>query len=183
MEDRAERSNENDAVADKKQRNGPEPVLYGGFDSVKEIAKTLIREHHVDIASAHILFVSRSRASKAGGKLVPGRVVKVPPLYRYLTTLALAEQEDNTTTVDEERPEADFIIEVALDCWNAYSPQQRTALIDHLLARCVGVEDERTGAMKFGICPPYVQEFPEVAKRNGAWNPELGEMRNSLSQD
>ncbi len=174
------RKEENDAVADKRQKSAPEPILYGGFDSVKETARVLISKHYHDIASANILFVSRSKASKSGGKVVPGKVSKVSPLYRYLTAAALAEQQYNGTTIKEDRPEADFIMEVALDVWNEMSPQQRTALVDHLLARCVGVEDEKTGSMKYSIRSPQVQEFAEVAERNGAWNDDLNDMRASL---
>lgn len=171
---------ENDAVANKKERAAPEPVLYGGFDSVREVAERLIPKFHDTVASAHFLFVSRSKAAKSGGKLVPGKVMKPSPLYRYLTIDALREQEKNGTMDRSSLPEADFIIEVALDVWNTMSPQQRTALVDHLLSRCVGTEDEKTGAMKYSIRPPQVQEFPEVAERNGAWNDDLGEMRDSL---
>jgi len=172
---------ENDAVADKNQRSAPDPVLYGGFDAVREIAMKLISKHYHEIASAHFLFVSRSKAAKSGGRLVPGKVSKVSPLWRYLSSCALAKQEHNGTIIDDELPEPDFIMEVALDVWNGMSQQQRVALIDHLLARCVGVEDEKTGTMKYSIRPPQVQEFPEVAERNGTWNEDLTEMRSALA--
>ena len=180
VSDAPKSKNENDAVANKKERAAPDPVLYGGFDAVREIAEKLIPKYHDSIASAHILYVSRSKAAKSGGKLVPGKVMKVAPLYRYLTIDALRQQEKNGTMDVSSLPEADFIVEVALDVWNGMSPQQRTALVDHLLARMVGVEDEKTGAMKYAVRPPQVQEFPEVAERNGVWNDDLGEMRDSL---
>ena len=172
--------NENDAVRDKKEKAAPEPVLYGGFDAVREIAEKLIPKFHSEIASANILYVSRNKAPKSGGKLVPGKVYKLSPLYRYLTTTSLAEQQKNGSMDRDNLPQADFIVEVALETWNPMSPNNRIALIDHLLARCVGVEDEKTGAMKYALRPPQVQEFPEVAERNGAWNDDLGEMRDSL---
>lgn len=174
------KKNENDAVRDKKEREAPEPVLYGGFDAVREIAERLIPKFHTEIASSNILYVSRSKAAKSGGKLVPGKVMKVAPLYRYLTISALADQQKNGSMDKSSLPEADFVIEVALDVWNSMPPAQRTALVDHLLARCTGVEDEKSGAMRYAIRPPQVQDFAEVVERNGAWNDDLGEMRDSL---
>lgn len=173
-------SNENDAVRNKKEKTVSIPVLYGGMNAVKEIAEKLIPKFHDGLATAHILYVCRNKASKSGGKAVPGKTYKPSPLYKYLTMDSLAAQEDHKLMDRSSWPQADFIVEVALDVWNEMSPVQRTAVVDHLLSRCVGVEDEKTGEIKFAVRSPNVQEFPEVAERNGTWNEDLVEMRTSL---
>ncbi len=167
-------------VRDKKERVAPEPILYGGFDAVRNMANGLIAKYHPELSTAHFLFVSRSKAAKSGGRLVPGKVSKVSPIYRYLTIQALKDQEENPSMDSTSLPEADFVMEVALDVWNDYAPTKRAALIDHLLARCVGLEDEKTGEMRYSIRQPSVQEFPDIADRHGVWTEELNEMRASL---
>ena len=64
-------------------------------------------------------------------------------------------------------------MEVALDQWNDMSDIQRAALIDHLLERCMGEEDERTGEIKWSIREPDVQEFTTILERHGAWHSGL----------
>ena len=44
------------------------------------------------------------------------------------------------------------------------------ALVDHLLERCTGEEDEKTGDMKWSIREPEVQEFATILRRHGAWH-------------
>lgn len=179
----SEFSNNNDAVRDKKERPATVPLLYGGFDSVKEVADALIRKHHDHLATANIIFVCRNKEIKSGGRILPGKVSIPNALYKYLTMDALATQNGFKAIDHDELPQANFIIEVATETWNPASPDRRIAMIDHLLARCVGEEDPKSGEMKWSMRPPQVQEFPEVAERNGAWNDELGEMKDCLRDD
>ncbi|OPZ38434.1 MAG: hypothetical protein BWY99_01623 [Synergistetes bacterium ADurb.BinA166] len=162
---------ENDAVADKKQRSEPEPLLISDFEAGQAIAARLIPKHHSEIASANILFLSRNRAAKQGEVRVPGSVKKASPLERHL----------GGHFFDGDK-EPDFIITVALDVWNDLQPPQRTALIDHFLTQCFGKEDEKTGNMKYVKRPPQVQEFPEVAERHGRWNDGLVELGACLDK-
>lgn len=145
----------------KKERQEPNKVLYGGFDAGEEIGTELIRKHHHELDEARIKYVCRNTAARAGDMKVPGNVYKVSGKYEYLL-------------------QADFIVEVALEVWNDLQPQQRRALIDHFLTRCVCVEDEKTSERKYKLRKPPVQEFPEVAERNGQWNDQLIEMAKCL---
>lgn len=139
-----------------------EKVLYGDCDSLKEIAESLIPKDHDSLAEARIRYILRSKASKRGGVPVPGNVYKMGGKFEFLT-------------------DCDFIIEVAGDVWNTMSPAQRTALTDHLLARCQGIPDEEDGdSVKYSLRPFAVQEFPEVAERRGTWNESLIEMQKVL---
>lgn len=146
---------------EKAARPKPEPVIYDRHESSKEIADRLIPKFHAELATARFEFICRSKASKAGGRPVPGKIYKPGGWSKFLV-------------------DADYVLEIALDCWNLLEPNQRNALIDHLLSRCVGTEDEQNGEMKWSIRPPEVQEFPEVAERHGCWNDGLSEIRQCL---
>jgi hypothetical protein len=140
----------------------PVPLVFGEFEAIEEIAKVLISKHHLDLATARIRYICKNKASKKAGFLVPGNVYKMAPKYEYLVG-------------------CDFVLEIALEVWNDFNPRQRQAVVDHLLSRCVGEEDEEDGgAMKWKLRPPEVQEFPEVVERNGQWNESLIDMGKSI---
>jgi hypothetical protein len=131
--------------------------VYGGADSVQEIAESLIPAYHPEIATARIEYVFVSEASKKNGRPVLGKARRVSGVLEYLL-------------------EKDFMIEVALDCWNEASNHERTALVDHLLESCTGEEDDSengTGEMKWSMRTPDVQEFTSILHRHGAWNETL----------
>lgn len=156
-----------DAVTDKRKKAAPDPLLIDDSDAVKDIGGKLIPKYYPELASAGILFLCRNRASKAAGEPVAGTIRKANPTERHLAQ-----------KTGEER--ADYVLTVALDVWNELQPSQRIALVDHLLARCVAVEDESTSEMKYRLRPPQVQEFPEIAVRHGKWNEGLIQLSDSL---
>lgn len=123
-------------------------------DTVGSIAKGLIPNYHGELASARILYVYVSEASSKGGHEQYGRVKKVSGFNEWAL-------------------ECDFLIEVALDKWNELEAHQRTALVDHLLERCTGEEDEKSGEMRWKLREPEVQEFASILDRYGAWHPAL----------
>lgn len=164
-------SQENDAVTSKKQFPTAEPLIIGDMDSVKEIASKLIPKHHTHLGSANIIYLCRSKASAPGGQKSPGAVKKASPIEKHVSRAYF-----------QDGQEADFIVMVALDVWNDLAPNQRTALVDHLLTQCGGEEDPKTGEMKFRKRAPQVQEFPEVAERHGRWNTGLEELGDCLKQ-
>lgn len=123
-------------------------------DTVGFIAKGLIGNYHPELAEARILYIFVSEASKKGGVELYGRVKKVSGFNEWYM-------------------EVDFIIEVAADKWNELDASQRTALVDHLLERCTGEENEKTGEMSWKIREPDVQEFESILNRHGAWHSTL----------
>jgi hypothetical protein len=153
---------ENDAVRDKRNKVQSVPLLFGGHEAAEEIAKNLIKEHHCHLATARMKYICRNKSTKRAGIPVPGNVYKMSNKFEYLVG-------------------CDFVVEVALDVWNEYNPQQRIALIDHLLTRCTCTEDEESGDLKWHIRPPEIQEFSEVAERNGTWNLGLAEFGRCLA--
>jgi hypothetical protein len=133
------------------------PKTYGGAESVQIIADGLIANYHPELATARIMYVFVDTSSNKGGLELSGKVRKFSGFLEFAL-------------------EKDFVVEVALDKWNDLLASQRTALIDHLLERCTGEEDEETGAMKWKIREPTVQEFTTVLHRQGAWHEGLQEL-------
>lgn len=130
------------------------PKVYGSAEAVEEIADQLVPTYHSELASARIKYVFVSEASKKDGKPVLGKVRKISGELEYLLDL-------------------DFLVVVALDCWNEATNRQKEALVDHLLERCTGEEDENTGEMKWSVRTPDVQEFTDILNRHGAWTENL----------
>jgi hypothetical protein len=167
---------ENDAVRSKKERVAPDPLIISDCEAAAEIAAKLIPKHHHELAGANIVYLCRNKAAKSAGKLVPGQVKKASPTDAHISRAYF----NKSDMSGEDSQEAHFIMTIALEVWNNLQPNQRTALIDHLLTRCVGVEDEKSGEMKYGIRPPQIQEFAEVAERHGRWNDDLSELGDCL---
>jgi hypothetical protein len=130
--------------------------LFSDAESVEEIALELIPNYHPELATAKFRFLFKEKASKKSGKPVLGSVSKCNDRLNYLV-------------------EADFIIEVPLDVWNTLDHTKRHALIDHLLERCTGVENEKTGTMEWGTRDPDVHEFSSILRRYGAWTDALND--------
>lgn len=123
-------------------------------ETVGSIAAGLIPNYHPELATARIRYVYVSEAAMKGGVELLGRVKKVAGYLEWELDI-------------------DFILEVALDKWNELELHQRTALVDHLLERCTGAENEKTGEMKWTLREPDVQEFSSILDRHGAWHTQL----------
>lgn len=130
---------------------------YGAAESVEEIALRLIPTYHPELATARIAYIFVDKASKRGGRAVLGKARKISGALEYLL-------------------QQDFIVEVALECWNELADRQRNALVDHLLESCTGEEDETTGEMKWVMREAEVKEFASILSRHGAWTDELSGM-------
>jgi len=130
---------------------------YGAAESVEEIALRLIPTYHPELATARIVYIFVDKASKKAGRSVLGKARKISGALEFLL-------------------EQDFLLEVAMDCWNELTDRQRNALVDHLLESCTGVEDEKTGDMKWAMREADVKEFTSILNRHGAWTDELSGM-------
>lgn len=128
--------------------------LYGDAEVAENIARRLIPTYHPELATARIKYIGVDEGSKKAGRPVLGKVRKISGAIQYLTEL-------------------DFLIEIAFDSFNELDEEKRTALMDHLLERCYGEEDEKTGEMKWSVREPDVQEFQSILQRHGAWNDDL----------
>lgn len=132
------------------------PKFWENADTVHDVVMELIPEFHPELASANIRCIYVSEASKQkNGKPVRGKSYKMSGKNQFLAG------------------GCDFLIEVALDCWNESNNVQRKALVDHLLEQCTGEESEDTGEMKWRMRNPDVHEFSTILERHGAWTEEL----------
>jgi len=131
-------------------------TVYGEAEEIGQIATHLITNQHPHLATAKFRFLFRDKASKKGGKAVMGTVKKMSDLMLYLI-------------------DVHFLVEVPLEIWNTLDNSKRTALVDHLLERCAGEEDEKTAAMKWSVRLPDVHEFSSIFRRHGAWHDDLAQ--------
>jgi hypothetical protein len=130
------------------------PKLYLHAESVEAIATRILPLNHAELATARIQYIFVEKASMKNGRPVLGKVRKITGAIEFLI-------------------EKDFMVEVALDIWNTLEETKRVALVDHLLERCTGEEDEETAEMSWTIREPDVQEFTTILRRHGAWTDEL----------
>jgi hypothetical protein len=128
--------------------------VYDTAESVESIAGGLIPNYHPELGTARIHYVFVDKATQKGGKDVLGKARKLSGYQEWAL-------------------EKDFVVEVALDKWNELNESQHTALVDHLLERCFGEEEEGSGEMKWRLREPDVQEFSSILERHGAWHEDL----------
>ena len=130
------------------------PKLYGEAETVEAVASKIIPTYHSELATARIRYIGVDTAGKRNGRPILGKVRRVSGAMEYLL-------------------EQDFIMEVPMDTWNEMNEAHRTALVDHLLERCTGEEDDKHGDMKWVTREPDVQEFTTILRRHGAWTVDL----------
>lgn len=131
------------------------PKEYIDGDTAEAIAKDILPTFHAELVDAKIKYYFVTDHSMKAGRPIFGKARKLSGASQYLAG------------------GYNFAIEVALDLWNAAEPAVRRARIDHLLEYCTGVEDEKSGAMKYTMREPDVKEFSTILRRHGAYNDDL----------
>ncbi len=114
------------------------------------LAEKIIAEHHSYLEDARIAFLFRSGKWRNKGKVVTGRALVAPPLWRCTSGFELV-----------------LIINEIL--YQSLDEKGREALLDHELSR---FELQNSGSLVFGektwtIREHDVQEFSDVVKRHG----------------
>lgn len=130
------------------------PRVFSGAEAVESLAGGLIPNYHTELVTARMMYVFVDQAAKKGGKELWGKAQKVSGIWEWVV-------------------EKDFVITVPADKWITLNEAQQTALVDHLLERCTGEEDEKSGEITWKIREPDVQEFSNILQRHGAWHPDL----------
>lgn len=74
--------------------------------------------------------------------------------------------------------QADYILTLSGDAWEKFSSKQKKALVDHELAHMV-VKKTKKG-IKYRCRHHDVEEFAAIAKRYGAWSPNLEKFKKAL---
>lgn len=130
------------------------PRIFSEAAAVESLAEGLIPNYHPELINARMLYIFVDKASKKGGKELMGKAQKVSGVWEFYT-------------------EKDFVLTVPADVWGTLEEAQKTALVDSLLERCAGEEDEKSGETKWSIREPDVQEFSNILERHGAWHADL----------
>jgi hypothetical protein len=148
------------------ERKGDMATEYSEAPEVEKVAEKIVKEFHPHLHGVRIDYVFVSKTDKEGmpqpilskGKHVHGKAKKISGLNAYLAS-------KYETPDDEEF----FVIEISHYSWSYFSPDQRVALVDHELTHCaLGAE---TGTPE--IRSHDVEEFTEIVKRRGLWEPDL----------
>jgi len=148
------------------EKQPKEETFYSTSEEVEKIAKALIPEYHPELAEANIAYLFVSKTIKSAGKEIGGKASKVSGPNQFLAG------------------GVDFYLLISFPTWNSpdMSNNRKVALVDHLLERCTGEEDEDNGKMKWKTRSPDVMEFSSILERRGAWTPELSDMVDVASQ-
>lgn len=152
-----------DQEQDQDQGQEQETPVYYPADSVAELAQELIKSHHHHLITARFRFLFKDKDMKKGGRVVLGSVKKASAELQYLLDI-------------------DFLMVISLPTWNPMEEKARRACVDHLLERCWGEESEKTGAWKWSLREPDVNEFSTILSRYGAWTTALQDFVK-VSQD
>jgi hypothetical protein len=121
--------------------------------SIIDLARKIIRDHHPDLEDAGIGFLLRSEASTSQGRTVWAKAGKVDAkLKPYLETVY---------------GEMHFVIWIAADVWAALNEEQRRALIDHELCHLRFENGEPS------LVGHDFEEFTCIVERYGLWNHAL----------
>lgn len=171
-------------LGDKKKRVSM-PTLVSSHEMSAALAAELIPKIHHHLAAANIAFLGINKPQKGLGI----KVQKANPVLKYLTPVracvgdGYGDALDHVWHGDTEREEIDFLVVVSIETFNNMERPARTALVDHALTRMAAEEDEESGEMKFSLRDFDVQDYAEVAERNGAWHHGLQEMRQCLRDE
>jgi hypothetical protein len=126
----------------------PEGEAFQTADQPQAIARALIHGYHTHLGQASIAYLYREQLER-GGRVRLGVAQRASAKLRYLS-------------------EFDFILEFNWQTWNALSPPQRIALVDHELCHCVRDDEGRYGMRRHDV-----EEFSEIVGRWGLWTPDL----------
>lgn len=126
-----------------------------------DLGDKLIATHHPEALDAHIMYMFRSKAGKSGGKT-------------RLASCYLASE------LQKAVHGYNYIIEIAADEWDHMEQQQREALLLHEILHIGAKEDEKTGAVTWGLRKHDTEEFRKVVEVYGIWTGDLEEMAKAI---
>jgi len=131
-------------------------------DDVTTIARTILDDHHPDLADVEIAFLMRSPTAKRNGREVWGSASRANAKQRALSGKNI-----------------EFVIEFSSDVWEGLSIFQKRALIDHELCHCVcSVDDE--GEVTYSMRGHDLEEFDDIVQRHGEWNETIKTFHEQL---
>jgi len=144
---------------------------------VEDIVEKLVPEHHdhLDRQDVTIRCVFRDTAAKSRGKIVLGKARKIAGLNAHLVGLVRRDDLGDD-------PADFFVIEVPHMPWQALTPAQRTALVDHELCHFyVAIPDDPKEDRKLVLVGHDLEEFSAIVERHGLWRPDLVEFAKVIA--
>lgn len=144
-------------------------TTYWAAPEVEEIAEKLIADYHTHLGDERIRYVFRDPPAKTKGHIALGKARKVGGLNAHLVQL-----------VGRERiagPVDFFVVEIAFEPWGQMDEKARIALVDHELCHFEIVEpDKPDDHRKLAIKGHDLEEFHEIVRRHGFWQPSIREL-------
>lgn len=149
------------------------PVSYLPAPEVERVARDVIAANHAHLLAnaVHVVYLFTDEAEKKAGKVVLGTARKKSGLDAYLARRG-----------DDWDGSPDFFLVCVWETWwtsRATTDAQRRALVDHELMHLWSDEErnkqtgETTGKILLSILPHDITEFNEIARRHGAWQPDI----------
>lgn len=130
----------------------PEPK-FGDAPEVEEIARVLIPRHHSHLVEAKIRYLWRYGKWESQGQTTLGKCYRLSARDEFLTG-------------------HNFLIMINWPAWQASTPEQRTALVDHELSHA-GMDEDKDGNPRWVTVPHDVEEFAAIIERHGLWKPDV----------
>lgn len=144
-------------------------TTYWRAREVERIAAKLIKEHHENLNrhDVPVFAVFRDPVAKSKGRVVLGKARKISGLPAAL--FGLAHQD-----VLGDDPTDFFLIEIGHKTWEALTPRERVALVDHELCHFdVDVPLDGLDPRRLLTRGHDLEEFQAVVKRHGLWRPNV----------
>jgi predicted metallopeptidase len=136
-----------------KVKKDPVKVEWERMPLIEKIVDDVAADHHPHLKNARIIVLGRPKASKRHAAVARKASRSIQALYKDAAGL-----------------DVHYLIEVGLDVWTRYTPEQRRILIDHELCHFLGLDDKGRWAVR----PDHdIEEFTEIVKRHGAHHHDL----------
>lgn len=141
------------------------------FEEVYGVMDTLVAEHHPHLveAEAEIALIWLLTPSYSSGKLILGRAQRAATMANALAGLV----------AKKNHRDFNFVISLDAGAWERLAPDQREAVMDHLLCHCFCELKEQdpngNAGWQWKIRRHDIEEFTEVVQRHGLYMTDLQE--------
>ena len=144
---------------------------YEESTNLKNLAESLIGDHHENLKVLSIAYEFRDEASISNGKVIAGKCIRV---------------DDRNLTLHG----YDVIIELAKDVWDQATDKYKTAIMDHELSH-IGIRFEEDGEpsrdpssnrIKVFLKHHDIEEFASVLERYGDYHADLREFLKAFER-
>lgn len=126
------------------------------------LGKEIVQKHHEHLREAEIAYLLTFRPMTSAGKTLAGKARKASGLIGYYS-------------------QSDFLIIVSFEFWQAATPSQRRALLDHEICHC-SVEYDKDGGRHWTLKGHDIEEFTAIVDRHGLWHDGLKQFGQAVAR-